>query len=90
MTSLDFFREVEVADGVGDLGEGIGEPFEMFEKEDMSDMFKRAMLEKMGLVGESSFKVTLNPIRAGGLNQPALFSDGYFSMKKGVWRSKIS
>ena len=54
------FREVEVADGVGDLGEGIGEPFEMFEKEDMSDMFKRAMLEKMGLVGESSFKVTPN------------------------------
>ena len=43
--------EVEVADGVGDLGAGIGEPFEMFEKEDMSDMFKRAMLEKMGLVG---------------------------------------
>ena len=44
--------EVEVADGVGDLGAGIGEPFEMFEKEDMSDMFKRAMLEKMQLVGE--------------------------------------
>ena len=43
--------EVEVADGVGDLGEGIGEPFEMFEKEDMSDMFRRAMLEKMQLVG---------------------------------------
>merc|ERR1711936_1042724 len=30
-------REVEVADGVGDLGAGIGEPFELFEKEDMSD-----------------------------------------------------
>merc|ERR1719167_1849816 len=44
--------EVEVADGVGDLGAGIGEPFEMFEKEDMSDMFKRAMLEKMQLVDE--------------------------------------
>ena len=44
--------EVEVADGVGDLGAGIGEPFEMFEKEDMSDMFKRAMLEKMQLVGK--------------------------------------
>ena len=44
--------EVEVAEGVGDLGAGIGEPFEMFEKEDMSDMFKRAMLEKMQLVGE--------------------------------------
>ena len=44
--------EVEVAEGVGDLGAGIGEPFEMFEKEDMSDMFRRAMLEKMQLVGE--------------------------------------
>ena len=43
--------EVEVAEGVGDLGSGIGEPFQMFEKEDMSDMFKRAMLEKMQLVG---------------------------------------
>ena len=31
-----------------------------------------------------------NPIWVGGLNQPALFSDGYFSMKKGVWRSQIS
>ena len=31
-----------------------------------------------------------NPIRAGGLNQPALFSDGNFSIKKGVWRSQIS
>merc|ERR1712183_551913 len=44
--------EVEVADGVGDLGAGIGEPFEMFEKEDMSDMFRRAMLEKMQLVDD--------------------------------------
>ena len=44
--------EVEVAEGVGDLGAGIGEPFEMFEKEDMSDMFRRAMLEKMQLVGK--------------------------------------
>ena len=33
--------------------------------------------------------LSFNPIRAGGLNQHALFSDGYFSMKKGVWRSKI-
>jgi len=49
-------REVEVADGVGDLGAGIGEPFEMFEKEDMSDMFKRAMLEKMQLVDEPPAK----------------------------------
>ena len=45
------YSEVEVGDGVGDLGAGIGEPFEMFEKEDMSDMFRRAMLEKMQLVG---------------------------------------
>ena len=29
----------------------------------------------------------INPIRAG-LNKPKLFLDGYFSMKKGVWRSK--
>ena len=28
--------------------------------------------------------------RGEGLNQLALFSDGYFSMKKGVWKSKIS
>ena len=26
----------------------------------------------------------------GGLNQPALFSNVHFSMKKGVWRSQIS
>jgi len=45
-------RDVEVADGVGDLGAGIGEPFEMFQKEDMSDMFRRAMLEKMQLVDD--------------------------------------
>ena len=44
-------RDVEVADGIGDLGSGMGEPFEMFEKEDMSDMFERAMLEKMQLFG---------------------------------------
>merc|ERR1712110_592839 len=48
--------EVEVAEGVGDPGAGIGEPFEMFEKEDMSDMFKRAMLEKMQLVEEPPAK----------------------------------
>ena len=28
--------EVEVADGVGDLGGGIGDLFEVFEKEDMT------------------------------------------------------
>jgi len=49
-------RDVEVGEGIGDLGSGIGEPFDMFEKEDMSDMFKRAMLEKMGLVDEPAAK----------------------------------
>ena len=48
---MSVYRSVEVGEGVGDLGEGIGEPFEMFEKEDMSDMFRRAMFEKMNLVG---------------------------------------
>ena len=38
-----------MAAGIGDLGAGIGEPLE---KEDMSDMFRRAMFEKMQLVGE--------------------------------------
>ena len=56
--------EVEVADGVGDLGAGIGEPFEMFEKEDMSDMFKRAMLEKMQLTGEK-----INPNKKSNYKQ---------------------
>ena len=41
-----------MAAGIGDLGAGIGEPFEYLEKEDMSDMFRRAMFEKMQLVGE--------------------------------------
>ena len=30
----------------------------------------------------------VNPNGAGGHNVPALFSEGYFSMKKGFWRSK--
>jgi hypothetical protein len=47
---LLFCRVVELATGVGDLR--VRDPFERFEKEDMSDMFKRAMLEKMQLVGE--------------------------------------
>ena len=35
--------------------------------------------------------LTFNPIGAGGgLNQPALFSNVHFSMKKGFWRSQIS
>lgn len=49
-------RDVEVAEGIGDLGAGLGEPFEMFEKEDMSDMFKRAMLEQMQLVEDPPTK----------------------------------
>lgn len=49
-------REVEVADGIGDLGAGLFEPFEYFDKEDMSDMFKRAMLEKMQLVDDPRTK----------------------------------
>jgi hypothetical protein len=47
-------REVEVADGIPDPGAGMPEPYEPFEKEDMSDMFKRAMLEKMQLIGETN------------------------------------
>jgi len=47
-------RDVEVAAGIGDLGAGIGEPFEMFEKEDMSDMFRRAMLEKMAMFDDDN------------------------------------
>lgn len=46
-------RDVEVAAGIGDLGPCTEEPFDMFDKEDMSDMFRRAMLEKMGLIGQS-------------------------------------
>jgi len=49
-------REVEVGDGVGDLGAGIGEPFEPFEKEDMSDMFRRAMFEKMNMIDDDNRK----------------------------------
>jgi len=49
-------REVEVGDGIGDLGAGIGEPFEMFEKEDMSDMFRRAAFEKMNLFDDDNRK----------------------------------
>ena len=38
----------------------------------------------------TDWQLSVNPIRAWGVNQPALFSDSYFFMKKGVWRSKIS
>ena len=53
----NFSRSVEVAGGIGDLGLGIGEPFDMIEKEDMSDMFRRAMLEKMQLVGKEKSNI---------------------------------
>ena len=35
-------------------------------------------------------ELSLNPIGAWGTNIPVLLSEGYFTMKKGVWRSKIS
>jgi len=47
-------RNVEVSPGTS--GSGAGDPFDMFEKEDMSDMFKRAMLEKMNLVDDPPIK----------------------------------
>lgn len=49
-------KDVEVAPGIGDLGAGLFEPFEYFDKEDMSDMFKRAMLEKMQPVEDNRTK----------------------------------
>ena len=41
-----------MASGFRDMPEDRGEPWDMFDKDDMSDMFSRAMLEKMQLVGE--------------------------------------
>ena len=32
-------------------------------------------------------EISINPIGAGGQNVPSLFSDGYFSMKKGFCHS---
>ena len=46
------FRDEWVSGGVSDLMEDKEEPCEMFDKEDMSDMFSRAMLEKMQPQGE--------------------------------------
>ena len=34
--------------------------------------------------------IQINPIGAGGLNQPKLFSNVHFSTKKGSWKSQIS
>jgi len=49
-------RKIEVSQG---FSEAITDTFwEVFEKEDMSDMFRRAMLEKMELVDEPEVKYT--------------------------------
>ena len=34
--------------------------------------------------------IRVNPNGAEGHNVPTLFSEGYFSKQKGVWRSEIS
>ena len=39
---------------------------------------------------ESFHKIPLNPNGAEGHIVPTLFSEGYFSKQKGVWRSEIS
>ena len=46
------FRDEWVSGRVSDLMEDKDKPCEMFDKEDMSDMFSRAMLEKMQPQGE--------------------------------------
>ena len=48
------FRDEWVSGGVSDLMEDKEEPREMFDKEDMTDMFSRAMLEKMQPQGEQN------------------------------------
>ena len=48
------FRHEWVSGGVSDLMEDKEEPREMFDKEDMTDMFSRAMLEKMQPQGEQN------------------------------------
>ena len=47
ITKICIFRDEWVSGGVSDLMEDKEEPKEMFDKEDMTDMFSRAMLEKM-------------------------------------------
>ena len=42
-------RDVEVGNAGADLPGCLGDIYEVFEKEDMSDMFRRAFLEKMGM-----------------------------------------
>ena len=43
--------------GVSDLLEDKEEPIELFDKEDMSDMFSRAMFEKMQPQGEQTLSI---------------------------------
>ena len=45
-------RDVEVGDAADGLPGCLGDLYEEFEKEDMSDMFRRAFLEKMALVDD--------------------------------------
>ena len=40
-------RDVEIGNAAADVPGCLGEIYEEFEKEDMSDMFKRAFLEQM-------------------------------------------
>lgn len=47
-------REVEVGSAGGDCPGELGELWEDFNKEDMSEMFRRAFLEKMALVDDGS------------------------------------
>ena len=42
-------KDVELGNAAADLPASLGDNYERFEKEDMSDMFKRAFLEKMAL-----------------------------------------
>ena len=57
LNTMSWFSQLEcrrdwVAGGGVDLLAGQPEPYQEFEKADMSDMFSRAMLEKMQLVGK--------------------------------------
>ena len=52
-----FFRDEWVSGGVSDLLEDKEEPIELFDKEDMSDMFSRAMFEKMQPQGEQTLSI---------------------------------
>lgn len=49
-------RNVEIGNAGADCPAGIGDIYEEFEKEDMSEMFRRALLEKMALVDDSRQK----------------------------------